>query len=74
MMVSHDWPKGVEKCGNTQQLIRIKPFFRDEVLWAYVCVCMHVRMCVHVVYVVFIYFCMSVRMCILRVDACTLCV
>ena len=31
VMISHDWPKGVEKFGNTADLLRIKPYFRDEV-------------------------------------------
>lgn len=31
IFVSHDWPVGVEQFGDTAQLIRAKPFFRDEV-------------------------------------------
>ncbi|KAH9812754.1 lariat debranching enzyme, C-terminal domain-containing protein [Melampsora americana] len=31
IFVSHDWPVGIEKYGNTAQLIRAKPFFRDEI-------------------------------------------
>ncbi|XP_063701404.1 lariat debranching enzyme [Culicoides brevitarsis] len=29
--ISHDWPLGVTKYGNVGQLIRFKPFFRDEI-------------------------------------------
>ncbi|MBW0481462.1 hypothetical protein O181_021177 [Austropuccinia psidii MF-1] len=31
IFVSHDWPVGIEQYGNTAQLLRVKPFFRDEV-------------------------------------------
>ncbi|EGG04686.1 uncharacterized protein MELLADRAFT_37239, partial [Melampsora larici-populina 98AG31] len=31
IFVSHDWPVGIEQYGNTAQLIRAKPFFRDEI-------------------------------------------
>lgn len=31
IMLSHDWPNGIEKFGNTQQLLSKKPFFRDEI-------------------------------------------
>lgn len=31
VMISHDWPQGIETYGNTNELLRRKPFFRDEV-------------------------------------------
>jgi len=31
IMMSHDWPQGIEQFGNTKELLRRKPFFRDEV-------------------------------------------
>lgn len=31
MIVSHDWPLGIEQHGNTEELLRQKPFFRAEV-------------------------------------------
>lgn len=31
VFISHDWPLGVEQHGDTQALIREKPFFREEV-------------------------------------------
>jgi lariat debranching enzyme len=31
IMMSHDWPQGIEQHGNTQELLRKKPFFREEV-------------------------------------------
>jgi len=31
IIVSHDWPVGIEQHGNTQELIRMKPFFRQEI-------------------------------------------
>ncbi|GAA5865870.1 hypothetical protein JCM8547_005741 [Rhodosporidiobolus lusitaniae] len=31
VFLSHDWPLGIEQHGDTQALIREKPFFRDEV-------------------------------------------
>lgn len=31
IMISHDWPLGIEQHGDTQQLLRKKPFFRAEV-------------------------------------------
>lgn len=30
-MVSHDWPAGITKYGDEEQLLRYKPYFRDEV-------------------------------------------
>lgn len=30
--VSHDWPRGIYYHGNTEELLRSKPFFRDEVI------------------------------------------
>ena len=29
--MSHDWPNTIEQHGDTQALIRRKPFFKDEV-------------------------------------------
>lgn len=31
LMLSHDWPQGIEQYGDTQGLIRRKPFFREEI-------------------------------------------
>ncbi|KAJ1455262.1 lariat debranching enzyme, C-terminal domain-containing protein [Pelagophyceae sp. CCMP2097] len=31
VMVSHDWPRGIERFGNTEKLLKQKPFFREEV-------------------------------------------
>jgi lariat debranching enzyme len=31
IMLSHDWPQGIEQYGNTSDLLRKKPFFRDEI-------------------------------------------
>ena len=31
IMMSHDWPQGIEQFGNIQELLRKKPFFREEV-------------------------------------------
>lgn len=31
IMISHDWPRGIEQHGNTQALIRKKSYFREEV-------------------------------------------
>ncbi len=31
VFVSHDWPQGIEQHGNTSELIRRKPYFRDEI-------------------------------------------
>jgi lariat debranching enzyme len=31
LMLSHDWPLGIEQHGNTQALLRKKPYFRAEV-------------------------------------------
>jgi lariat debranching enzyme len=31
IMLSHDWPRGIEHHGNTEGLLKKKPFFRDEV-------------------------------------------
>ena len=30
-MMSHDWPRGIYHYGNTGQLLKRKPFFREEV-------------------------------------------
>ena len=32
IFMSHDWPNGVEQWGDVQELIRKKPFFREEIL------------------------------------------
>ncbi|GAA5931830.1 RNA lariat debranching enzyme [Sporobolomyces koalae] len=31
LFMSHDWPLGIEQHGDTQGLIRAKPFFKDEI-------------------------------------------
>lgn len=31
VMISHDWPQGIEQYGDTQGLLRRKPFFQQEV-------------------------------------------
>ena len=31
VMLSHDWPQGIEQHGKTKELIRMKPFFRNEI-------------------------------------------
>lgn len=31
IMLSHDWPRGIEQHGNTEGLLKRKPFFREEV-------------------------------------------
>jgi len=31
IMVSHDWPRGIEQHGDTEELLRKKPFFKAEV-------------------------------------------
>jgi lariat debranching enzyme len=31
VMLSHDWPQGIEQHGDTQSLLRKKPFFRQEI-------------------------------------------
>ncbi|KAJ1920442.1 lariat debranching enzyme [Mycoemilia scoparia] len=31
IFTSHDWPEGIERYGNTEQLLRCKPFFRREI-------------------------------------------
>ena len=31
VFLSHDWPNGIEKYGNVGKLIRIKPFFKEEI-------------------------------------------
>ena len=31
IFMSHDWPNGVEQFGDTESLIRCKPFFREEI-------------------------------------------
>lgn len=29
--MSHDWPRGIHKYGNEQQLLKFKPYFRDDI-------------------------------------------
>lgn len=29
--MSHDWPRGIHKYGNEQQLLKFKPFFREDI-------------------------------------------
>lgn len=31
IMLSHDWPRGIEHCGDLQHLLRIKPYFERDV-------------------------------------------
>lgn len=31
IFLSHDWPLGIERYGDLQQLLRAKPFFKDEI-------------------------------------------
>jgi lariat debranching enzyme len=31
IMLSHDWPQGIEQHGDTAKLLRVKPHFRDEI-------------------------------------------
>jgi len=31
IMVSHDWPRGIHLHGDTQQLLKCKPFFQDDI-------------------------------------------
>ena len=31
IMLSHDWPQGIEQYGNTESLLRQKPFFAEEI-------------------------------------------
>ncbi|KAI9313961.1 lariat debranching enzyme, C-terminal domain-containing protein [Dichotomocladium elegans] len=31
IFLSHDWPNGIEQCGDLMTLLRIKPYFRQEV-------------------------------------------
>ncbi|KAJ7523148.1 hypothetical protein O6H91_18G039300 [Diphasiastrum complanatum] len=31
IFISHDWPRGIAKCGNVQDLLKHKPFFQEEV-------------------------------------------
>lgn len=32
IMISHDWPRGIEQHGNLPQLLQRKPFFKEEIL------------------------------------------
>lgn len=29
-MISHDWPAGIEHCGDLNHLLKIKPFFKND--------------------------------------------
>lgn len=31
IVLSHDWPVGIEKYGNVKRLLKLKPFFRDDI-------------------------------------------
>jgi len=31
IFLSHDWPNEITKHGDTQKLLKVKPYFRDEV-------------------------------------------
>lgn len=31
IFLSHDWPSGIEHCGNLKQLLAQKPFFREDI-------------------------------------------
>ncbi|KAI7877791.1 Metallophos-domain-containing protein [Lichtheimia hyalospora FSU 10163] len=31
IMISHDWPAGIERCGDLNQLLKIKPFFKNDI-------------------------------------------
>lgn len=31
IFLSHDWPNGIEHCGDLRHLLRIKPYFRGDV-------------------------------------------
>lgn len=31
LFISHDWPRGIEKYGNVEDLLKRKPFFQPEV-------------------------------------------
>lgn len=31
-MLSHDWPTGIHRYGDTEQLLRVKPFLREDVI------------------------------------------
>jgi lariat debranching enzyme len=31
IMLTHDWPRGIEQYGDVQKLLRVKKFFREEV-------------------------------------------
>jgi len=31
VMISHDWPAGITRYGNTEELLRYKPLFRADI-------------------------------------------
>jgi hypothetical protein len=33
VFVSHDWPRGIAHYGDKEGLLRVKPYFREEVRW-----------------------------------------
>lgn len=33
IFISHDWPLNIHKYGNTEELLRRKPFFEQEVIF-----------------------------------------
>jgi lariat debranching enzyme len=35
VFISHDWPRGITDFGNSEQLLRHKPFFENEVPVSY---------------------------------------
>ena len=47
--MSHDWPTTVCYHGNIDELLKLKPHFREAVSICE-CVCMYVRVCVCVMY------------------------
>lgn len=32
IFLSHDWPVGITDCGNLEELVRRKPYFKKEVI------------------------------------------
>ena len=42
IFVSHDWPEGITQYGNVQQLLRHKPYFKDEVRSAARSICFEI--------------------------------
>jgi lariat debranching enzyme len=39
VFVSHDWPRGIANYGDKEGLLRVKPYFREEVSWLKVSTC-----------------------------------